>query len=224
MGGVIGELLPLALGVAISPIPIIAVILMLITPRARSNGLAFLVGWVGAVAIVATFAAVILGAADSAAGSDSSTASSIVRVVLGALLLVLALRNVRHRPAPGETAAMPKWMSALDQFTPVRSLGMAAVLGGVNPKNLVLHIAAGTAIAAAGLSTPQEAVSLVVYVVVASTSIIAPIVVYFALGEKAAGILGGWKDWLTTHNSAVMAVVFLLIGVMVLGKGLGGLF
>jgi len=35
MGGVIGDLLPTALGVAISPVPIIAVILMLLAPRAR---------------------------------------------------------------------------------------------------------------------------------------------------------------------------------------------
>jgi hypothetical protein len=38
MGQAIGDLLPSAVGVAISPVPIIAVILMLGTPRARSNG------------------------------------------------------------------------------------------------------------------------------------------------------------------------------------------
>ena len=46
MGGVIGDLLPTALGVAISPVPIIAVILMLLAPRAKAASVGFLLGWV----------------------------------------------------------------------------------------------------------------------------------------------------------------------------------
>ena len=45
MGEAIGQSLPLAIGVALSPIPIIAVVLMLTTPRARANGPAFVLGW-----------------------------------------------------------------------------------------------------------------------------------------------------------------------------------
>ena len=43
---VIGEILPSAVGVAISPVPIISVILMLFTAKAKTNGPASLVGWV----------------------------------------------------------------------------------------------------------------------------------------------------------------------------------
>ncbi|GAA4234139.1 hypothetical protein GCM10022254_38320 [Actinomadura meridiana] len=50
MGEVIGDVLPLAVGVAISPIPIIAVILMLLTPWARATGLGFLGGWTAGIA------------------------------------------------------------------------------------------------------------------------------------------------------------------------------
>ena len=50
---VIGQFLPSAVGVAISPIPIIAVVLMLGTPKARTDGPAFAAGWiVGMVAVV----------------------------------------------------------------------------------------------------------------------------------------------------------------------------
>jgi hypothetical protein len=42
MGEAIGQLPPFAVGVAVSPMPIVAVVLMLVTPRARSNGPAFL--------------------------------------------------------------------------------------------------------------------------------------------------------------------------------------
>jgi hypothetical protein len=45
VGEAIGQSLPLAIGVALSPIPIIAVVLMLTTPRARADGPAFVLGW-----------------------------------------------------------------------------------------------------------------------------------------------------------------------------------
>ena len=45
MNGVIGEILPSALGVAISPIPIIAAILMLLSPKARGTSVGFMLGW-----------------------------------------------------------------------------------------------------------------------------------------------------------------------------------
>lgn len=44
VGAAIGEMLPLAIGIAISPLAIVAVILILTTPRARTNGPAFLGG------------------------------------------------------------------------------------------------------------------------------------------------------------------------------------
>ena len=223
MGPVVGDLLPLAVGVAISPVPIIAIILMLITPRARSNGVAFLVGWSGAIAIVAIVGGALLGAADTATGSSASTWSSLLRIVLGVLLLLLAARDWRGRPRHGEASKLPAWMSALDRTTPARSLGLAALLGGVNPKNLLLNIAAATTIAAAGLTTAQDAVAIAIYVVLASVSIVAPLAVYLAMGARAQQVLGGWKEWLTQHNGAVMAVLFLVIGAMVLGKGVSGL-
>jgi len=45
MGQAIGDILPLAIGVALSPVPIIAIVLMLGTPRARANGTAL--PWAG---------------------------------------------------------------------------------------------------------------------------------------------------------------------------------
>jgi len=222
MASLIGDLLPLALGVAISPIPIIAIILMLITPKARSNGTAFLVGWSGAIAVEVALVVIAFGAA-GAGSSGSGSTNAAIRLVLGVLLLVMAVRQWRSRPAPGETPAMPKWMSALDAFSPGRSLGMAALLAGVNPKNLLLNLAAADLIAASALTASQQAVTGVVYVVLASLTIAAPLVVYLGLGARAGEILAGWKDWLVLHNSAVMAILFVILGASLVGKGLGGL-
>ena len=118
---------------------------------------------------------------------------------------------------------MPKWMRALDGFTPARSLGIGAALSGVNPKNLMLDIAAATTIAQAGLSGVQQGIVLVVFVLIGSIGIIAPVVVYLAMGERAAAVLEGWKAWLSANNATVMVVLFVVFGFVLIGKGISGL-
>ena len=224
MGGAIGEMLPLAIGIAISPLAIVAVILILTTPRARTNGPAFLGGWLLALAVVGGVALVVTDAAESADTSGPRTIVAVLKIVLGVVLLVLAWRGFRGRPAPGEEAPLPKWMAALDRFTPGRSLAVGALFGGVKPKNLILAAAAAAGIAESGLGGAQQVVVLLLLILVASVGIIAPVAVYFLLGEeKSARVLGGWKTWLQANNSAVMIVLFVVFGVVLLGKGIGGL-
>lgn len=101
MGKGIREVLTFAVGVAISPVPIIAVTLMLFSHRARVNGLMFLLGWVLALAVVS---GVVYAAADQGnAATDSTTSDTIAwgKIVFGVLFLLLAARNWRTRPAPG---------------------------------------------------------------------------------------------------------------------------
>jgi hypothetical protein len=223
MGQTIGEILPFAIGIAISPIPIIAIILMLITPNARGNGLAFLGGWAGALFAVGAIVLIIASSAGVSTSSGSSDAASAFRLLLGILLLVAAVRQWRGRPRPGAEAKMPKWMNALDTFTPGRSLAIAALLSGVNPKNLILNLGACADIAQAGLSWFEQGVVLLVFVLIASATIIAPVVVYFAMGDRSERVLGEWKTWLAENNATVMAVLFVVFGFVLIGKGITGL-
>jgi hypothetical protein len=217
----ISEVLPYAVGVAISPIPIIAVILMLFSDRAKTNGPAFLLGWVVGLGVVVAVAYAIADASDVATDSSASDGSSTVQVLLGVVLLVLALRNWRKRQGPGEEAAMPKWMTTIDAFTPFKALGLAVLLSAVNPKNLILSVGAAAAVAQAGRSTSDATVALVVFVVLASLSIAVPVLFYLFGGAKAKTVLDGWKAWLSANNATVMAVLLLVFGVVLVGKGTG---
>ena len=223
MGQAIGDILPLAIGIAISPIPIIAVILMLITPKARSNGLAFLAGWLLGLAVVATIVLIVANTAGVSTSSGPSRTVSAIKLALGVLLLVVAWRQWRKRPKPGEEAPLPKWMKALDRFTPGRALAIAALLSGVNPKNLVLNVTAAADVAQAGLSGIDQAIVMIVFVLVASLGIITPVAVYFAMGDRSESVLAEWKTWLSANNATVMFVLFLVFGFVLIGKGIGGL-
>ncbi|MCZ7531303.1 MAG: GAP family protein [Acidimicrobiia bacterium] len=223
MGSVVGQILPLAVGVALSPFPIIAVILMLFTPRARSNGSAFAVGWVAGLT-VAVIVVLALSSASDTATSDSGGPSTTVgwlKSVLGVLLLFLALRRWRRRPPGGETPEMPRWMSAIDGFTPVKSLALGAALSGLNPKNLALTVAAAATIAAGGLSTGQEVAVSVIFIVLASITVVTPVVAFLLMGERAEGALTSAKDWMAANNDAVMAVVLVVFGIKLIGDGIG---
>ena len=223
MGTVIGDILPLAIGVALSPIPIIAVILMLFSKNARSTSLGFLVGWFLGLTVVATAVVFIADPAQQATGGEASPMSAIIRILLGVLLLIAAYRNWKKRPKPGEQVEMPKWMSSIDSMTAGRALGLGALLSGVNPKNLALTLAAGVAIAAAGLTTSQTIISLIIFILLACVSVAAPVIVFLVMGDKAGPMLNGWKAWLTQNNATVMMILLLVFGVVTLSKGLGGL-
>jgi hypothetical protein len=224
MGSVIGDILPTALGVAISPVPVIAVILMLFSARARSNGPAFLAGWLLGLTAVGILVLALAGAAGTQDDGGPSTTASVIKLVLGLLLLLLAVRQWRQRPAPGQQAAMPTWMAAIDSFTAGKALGLGSLLSAINPKNLALAVSAAVTIAQAGLSGGGEAAALAVFVVLASASIAVPVVFYLVGGSRAKTTLDGWKEWLGANNAAVMTVLLGVLGTVLLGKGIGGLF
>jgi threonine/homoserine/homoserine lactone efflux protein len=221
MGQGISEVLPFAIGIAISPIPIVAVILILFSNRARVNGPAFLLGWVVGIALVGSVVYFVLDAANAATDTTTSDSVSWGKIVLGVLLLGLARRNWAKRPQPGAPVELPKWMATVETISPVKALGLAVVLSVVNPKNLVLVLGAAAGLGQLDLSTGDAVVALAVFVVVASVSIIFAVGYDLLGGGRAQHTLADLKEWMTEHNSAVMATLFLVFGVVLISKGIG---
>jgi threonine/homoserine/homoserine lactone efflux protein len=220
MGQGISEVLTFAIGVAISPLPIIAVILMLFSDRARVNGPAFLLGWVVSLAAVSTVAYVLTHDGNVATSSTASDSVSWGKIALGVLLLALARRNWRKRPAPGAEPETPKWLATVETLSPLKAFGLAVVLAAVNPKNLILTLGAAAGLAQLGLSTSDAIVAIAVFVAIASLTIIGPVLYALFGGSHARAALDSAKGWLNQHNAAVMAVLFLVFGVDMIAKGL----
>ena len=222
MGQAIGEVLPFAVGVALSPVPIIAVILMLGTARARSTGLAFAIGWVVGLVVVSVVVVLLTNGADDS-DSGTSTVVDVIKLVFGALFLLLALKQWRSRPQPGTEAAMPKWMATIDSFTAGKSLVLGAALSGVNPKNLALTLAAAASITQAGLDGGGTAVAIAVFVVIGSLTVAGPVLFFLVAPRRAAGTLRPIKDFMAAHNAVIMMVVLLVLGAKLIGNGIAGL-
>jgi Sap, sulfolipid-1-addressing protein len=220
MGQGISEVLTFAIGVAVSPIPIIAVILMLFSARARVNGPAFLFGWVVALAAVSTVVYVVSHEGSVATSSTAADSVSWGKIVLGVVFLLLARRSWRNRPAPGAEPTMPKWMARIDTFSPLEAAGLGAFLAAVNPKNLILTMGSAAGLAQLGLSTSDAIVATAVFVLLGSVTIAGPVLYALVGGASARASLDAAKAWLGTHEAAVMAALFLVFGVDLIAKGL----
>ncbi|ACQ79019.1 conserved hypothetical protein [Beutenbergia cavernae DSM 12333] len=223
MGSAIGASLPIAVGVLVSPMPIVAVVLMLVTKRARSNAFSFLLGWVVGVALVGTLVILLMGGAADSDDGGTPLWAAIVKIVLGVGLLLLALKQWRGRPKRGEEPPAPRWMAAIEGFTPPKAFGLAFLLGAINPKNLLLVVSGAAAIVSATSERSDQFVALAVFVVVATIGVAAPVVVYLAMGTRAGAVLDDLKHWMVQNNAAIMTVLLLVLGMKMIGDGIGAL-
>ncbi len=220
MGEAIGAVVAFAIGVGVSPIPIVAGILVLFSQRARTNGPLFLLGWVLSLTALVGLVALL---ADGGGAAESSGEDAVAwgKVALGALLLVAGARKWIKRPRPGDDAPMPGWMASIDAIAPSRALGLGALLA-INPKNLALGIAAGASLAGVDPSVGEAAVAVGAFVAIASAALASAAAYHRFGGTAAEARLDRAKGWLSIHNAAVMAGLFVIFGVLLVVEGLTG--
>lgn len=217
---VLTELIPLALVVALSPLSIIPAVLVLHTPRPRPTGLAFLAGWlIGLAALTAIFLEVssLLGGL----GDKPPGWASWLRIVVGAALIVFGVYRWLTRKKSAHT---PGWIQRLSTLTPIRAAAAAVALTVVNPKVLFICAAAGLAIGTAGLDTATNVwIAVAWYVAVAGSTVAIPILAYAVSGDRLDEPLARLKDWMERQHAALVAAILIVIGLLVLYKGIHGL-
>src|SRR4051794_29465201 len=104
-----------------------------------------------------------------------------------------------------------------------RAAGIGVVLVALNPKNLLLCVAAGAAIASGDLSAVQRLAAVTVFTMVAASTVAVPVAA-FGLGRtRVTGQLQALRGWLTAHSDAVLATLLLIIGAVLVGEGLSAL-
>jgi len=218
----LGDLLPAALGVALSPIPIIATVLMLLSQRARQTAPAFALGWM--VGLTAVLVVVLLVAGPD--GIDTSSTSDTtywVKLLIGLLFLLLAVRTWRGRPRPGRVVDPPRWMAKVETVSPLVAAGLGAALSALNPKNLALAVSGAVSIVSNDLTSSQEVVCVVLFVVIGSLLVAGPVIAFLVRGQAMSGPLRDLQGFMQAHNAAIMTVLLAVLGLSNLGKGLGGL-
>jgi threonine/homoserine/homoserine lactone efflux protein len=218
---VLGETLPLAVGIALSPLPILAVVLLLVSPSSRA-GPAFLAGRLAGVTLVVGLFAAMSDVVERSSGGPSPVVAA-ARIVVGGALAFLAVRKWSRRPGPEEEPELPGWMSSIEDSTAARGFRLAFLLSIANPKELLLGIGAGFAVGSAGLPLGATMVAVLIFTLIACLSVGTPVVAFLLAGERMAGPLESARTVLVRHNAAIMSVVLLIIAAALIGGGIADL-
>jgi hypothetical protein len=209
---VVIDLLIIGLGIALEPFPITAFILILSAERGTRKGLAFILGWLACLIVVIAAVILVTGGKPPKPSTAPSTAALAIKLALGVVLILVALRQRRRMGRPRKPAA---WMSRLDQLSLWAAAGLAAFL---QPWTLV---AAGAAtVTQAKLSTAGDYLTLLAFCLLATSSFLY-LELYAAFAPAAAGArLERLRAWLNTHQDQVIIVICLLLGFWLAGKSI----
>jgi len=217
-GQAAGDVVALGLGVALSPLAIVALTVMLVAPDGARPASAFVGAWVLSLSLVSVIALLVADGAD--AGTDAGPARwvSIVKIVVALLLVLVAARQWRARGR--EQAQANGWVRKLDDVTVTRAATLAVLLAAVKPKNLLLAIGAGVAVAQVGASAAGQAVAIAVFVVLGTAGLLIPLAIHVLMPERGGALLTRLRDWMVRENAAIVSVLCLIIAAKLLGDAL----
>lgn len=216
---VVGSLLPAALGIALSPFPIVGVILVVTGPRARTSGPTFVLGWLVGLSALTTVA---VGLGGLLGGGEPARWASWLRILLGVTLIGLGVRKIVRRPRAEDEPKQPAWMAGLAEASPGRASLLGFGLAALNPKNVAFALASASVIGQVGGPAATIVVEGAIFVLLASATVLGVLLVSLAGGSRAASALASLQQVLLTHHAVIVAVVLMLIGAKILGDGLAG--
>jgi hypothetical protein len=220
----LGQAIVAAVGIAISPVAVAAVILLLISPRAKGSSVGFLAGWLFGIIVAVTAFTLLSAVVPTQVPGPSRTVLAIVQLSIGCLLLVVAAIQWRA-PHVGNDAVprTPAWMRAIDRATPPIAFAVGLVMA-LNPPNLLLSMTGGIALGSSGLVGWQMLAAIAVFAFVAASTVLVPVVAYATAAERLRVPLETFRLWLIRRNSAIVTVVFAVVGLFAVGQGLSSLW
>jgi hypothetical protein len=220
VGTAIGEILPLAVALAAGPLPIIAIMLILVSENATAKGVGFVFGRIAGLALIVAVGLVIFTLINDpglAHRGHPRPAMSVARIVIGVALMALAYRMWRRRNEPARPSLLTR---RVDGLTAIGSVGLGLLVSVVDPASISLGFLSGVDIAAARLPVPTAVVVAAAFVALSTVTITVPLAGYLVGGQAVRARLVGVKSWLQSNEKAVMMVLFLLIGAMLIGRGI----
>ena len=204
-------LLPSALGIAISVMPLLFLILMLTSRRGLTNAISFEIGWFLAIVVMVGILVSVFDRLDFSSQSAPTTAAVAIELVVGGGLLLIGLYRLLKRKQ-AEDPKPPRWMNLIDKVNPW--LAFAVGVGSIvfNAKNLAFLLVGVSSILRAQLGPLQWIITTCVYALIASSTMLAPLVILVTDRDHGDERLERLRLWLIRHNSRVMGGLFVFLG------------
>lgn len=234
LGQLVLGLVPLALGIVLSPLAIMALVAVLLSARARVNGVMYLIGWALAIAVALALSYSLLGSLGVGRPDTPPVWVSVLKVVLGLVLMVggvweyrkgrAKIKEMAAASTPDEVVAaapqLPGWLKAVETFTASRSLLLGFGIFILNPVDLSCAVIAGIDIRAAGLPTATTTAVLLIFGIVGLLPIAIPVFLMLIMGDRADPMLQRTRTYIGSHSGVLNAGLLLVIGALQLQKGL----
>ena len=209
------SLLLIGLAVTLDPLPLTAFIIVLPSRRGTVKGAAFVFGWLVSLAIVVTITVLATGNNPPKPATAPSLAALAVKIALGAVLVLIAVRHIRARGTPKPPKKPPKWQEHVDSMSPWFAMALAPTL---QPWAL---IAAGAAtVVEAKLSSWESFLALFLYCVLASSSYLFLEIYTVFRPARSQALMGRFRTWVDTHTDQVIIVGSLIIGLWLIGDSI----
>lgn len=213
----LGSTLSLAVGIMISPLPMIAIFIVLMAPKARSNGVAFTAGWALSV-LGLIYICISLG--QGFQNNQPTSGEGILQTILGAAFLYLGFKEFRTSYQSHGDPKLPGWMKRAEKLSFFQAFMMGAILDFVNVKNIPLAAQAIVVVRPLNLNLSQQWITAIGFALIASLPFLVPTIWLFLDGEGARKPLGQARDFLERHNHLVMGALFLIMGSQAIGGGI----
>jgi hypothetical protein len=216
----LGSLLPIAIAMALSSVPITATLVILLSPRRRQSSIPFLVGWMLSIGVVVLAAASGTFALRRSLRGEQLTAIAIAGIILGGVLIISAIVAWRRS---GHAQTTPRsWLDSLGSLGPLAAFGVGFAMG-FRPKALLLGAAAGLGLASSSLTQRQDAIAVGFYIVISASTVAVPVIWTLVSPDRMEPRLVRWRGWLDRHGDLVTAVITMIIGVVVMAAGIADL-
>jgi MFS family permease len=213
------QIVTLALGVAASPLPAVAILVALLTRRARLSSVTMLAGWVLGVVFALAIAIAFAGRIQPPGAGLDLWWEGAFSVLLGVGLLMTGILSRRARKRASVPLPPPAWIKSVDNLSPVAGAVVVFLNATTSPKNLALAITAGRVLVSKGTLATQ-APAVVLYVAIASLTIALPVFAYFVGGERSTAVIERWKRSVEDNAAVVMEIMLLVLGFAMTARGI----
>lgn len=214
----LGHSFPIALGIAASPWPIIALMILLLTPKSVSNSYAFLLGWF--VGLMGVGLIVLHSPGLSSDSGEPSQLMGWIRLSLGAIFLIFSSLLVRDMIQNKDRPDIPKWIKKVDSYGFLQSLAIGFFLSGLNFKNASMVVTGAAIIGSSGITDQQEFFALLIFCLISSAGVLLPHVIFVLFQENAERIFGKLKFWLLKNRVLILLLILVVFGGISLYKGI----
>jgi Sap, sulfolipid-1-addressing protein len=201
------NLLLIGVAIALDPLPLTGFMVVLPSERGVRKGAAFVFGWLVSLAIVVTITVLATGDNPPRPSTVPSLASLAVKIAIGAVLVVIAVRHRRKMGQPKPPKKPPKWQASVDKMSPWFAMGLAPAL---QPWGL---IAAGAAtVVGAKLSSWESYLALFGFCVLASSSYVGMEIYAAVRPEQSQALLARFRKWIDSHTDQAIIWGSLILG------------